>query len=336
MIDVHYWRRQPKSFRVQYESYHKILKRCFDGESSGPGDSRYLELEDLAGPDLTILRGLRSTVCPFGDMSTIRYRVGVLGGSTVFCAEVPDHLTLPSQLALALEGCGIPAEVVNFGVSGATSKSAIERFHRYSDDGHFDLLVLYLGGNDCYAGLGKHVPASTITRTTVGKLIQIVTMLRELRTTTLRSVARLSSDAKRSGQSLMIVLQPLAATTPSFLRAIVGCLTAGTSWGLLFGLRLGYSSLRRHLRGLGTFLDLSSLPENADRSLFVDWAHLNATGNQQVAQRVAQAICLEMGHEVRWHIGSPVVQTTFHAPERTEPVGIGASEKMDPFNYPLF
>jgi len=337
IIDVNFWQRQPHSFRSQYERYNESLKRSHDVTLSTAHDLIYQKLEDSVGPDLTIAGGLRLTCPTYGENALgNRYRVGVLGGSTVFCAEVPDHLTLPSQLAVALRGCGIQAEVVNFGVSGATSRSAIDRFRRYEDGNRFDLVVLYLGINDCYWSYRKGIATSVINRTPLGVVVRIVKMLREIRKETIRIVERLNSDLRTTGQSLMIVLQPSVPATPGLPRAIVGRQTAGPAWGLFLGMRIGYFSLRRHLRGFENFLDLSSLPASADQPLFVDWAHLNATGNLLVARQIAQATCSEMRDVAQWRDRSTFIQTTFHAPDRSARVGFVKGDEVDPFNYPLF
>lgn len=104
--------------------------------------------------------GVRHTTAT--TATTDVFRIYMFGGSTTLCADVPDALTLPSQLATALEKRRKPSakffEVVNYGTSAYSSTQEMMRlFHemqrRFARRGRPDLVIFYDGVNDVWAGV---------------------------------------------------------------------------------------------------------------------------------------------------------------------------------------
>lgn len=78
-------------------------------------------------------------------------RVVVLGGSAVWGASVRDSETIPAYLQPALEKeLGQPVEVVNAGVTAATSFEELLRLQAYVLPLHPDIVVVYDGRNDLH------------------------------------------------------------------------------------------------------------------------------------------------------------------------------------------
>jgi lysophospholipase L1-like esterase len=104
--------------------------------------------------------GVRHTAAT--TATTDVFRVYMFGGSTTLCADVPDELTLPSQLATALGSLrpsgAKPVEVVNYGTSAYSSTQELLRLlhemqRRFARRGKPDLVVFYDGVNDVWAGV---------------------------------------------------------------------------------------------------------------------------------------------------------------------------------------
>lgn len=91
--------------------------------------------------------------------STDIFRIYMFGGSTMVAADVPDDLTLPSQLARELGSVrGKSVEVVNFGSSAYSSTQELVRLlhdlqRRFARRGKPDLVIFYDGVNDVWAGV---------------------------------------------------------------------------------------------------------------------------------------------------------------------------------------
>lgn len=90
------------------------------------------------------------------------FRIYMVGGSTMVCADVPDDLTLPSQMANELgllRGPGTKKlDVVNLGASAYSSTQELLRvLHEmqrgFARRGRPDVVVFYDGVNDVWAGV---------------------------------------------------------------------------------------------------------------------------------------------------------------------------------------
>ena len=79
-------------------------------------------------------------------------RVVVLGDSLTAGLGLDPDEAFPSQLQDRLRASGLPAEVINAGVSGDTSAGGLRRLE-WSLDGDVRVLVVALGGNDGLRGL---------------------------------------------------------------------------------------------------------------------------------------------------------------------------------------
>ena len=102
-------------------------------------------LKDFDGDYINIENGRRVTT----DSKGLRqHRVLVFGGSTIFCAEVPDSMTIPSQLQKLVLENGYEFDVINYGISGIRIENQFAILKTVIDLGADDTVVFYDGVND--------------------------------------------------------------------------------------------------------------------------------------------------------------------------------------------
>ena len=102
-------------------------------------------LNDFQGDYIKIQSGRRLTV---GSTGIRQKRVLVFGGSTVFCAEVPDLMTIPSQLQKLILNKKFDSDVLNYGIPGIRIENQFRILETIQDLGPGDLVVFYDGIND--------------------------------------------------------------------------------------------------------------------------------------------------------------------------------------------
>jgi len=102
-------------------------------------------LDDYPGNYIKIQAGRRSTV---GSTGIRQKRVLVFGGSTVFCAEVPDSMTIPSQLQKIILDNKFELDVLNYGIPGIRIENQFRILERIQGLGPGDVVVFYDGIND--------------------------------------------------------------------------------------------------------------------------------------------------------------------------------------------
>ena len=121
-----------------------------------PVHGRYYNVDVLAPTGLNY----RRTANPPADSRPAR-TVLFLGGSNVYGAEVPDDMTVPSQLSVALNQID-PAhryEVINAGVTGADSELEDKRLaYELALGRKPDIIVVMDGGLDVMEGIYLGVP----------------------------------------------------------------------------------------------------------------------------------------------------------------------------------
>ena len=104
-----------------------------------------ITIGDFGGSFIKIKDGRRVTV---GSNGLRKQRVLVFGGSTVFCAEVPDLLTSPSQLQKLILENGFDFDVLNYGIPGLRIENQFNILKTVTDLGPGDIVVFYDGVHD--------------------------------------------------------------------------------------------------------------------------------------------------------------------------------------------
>ena len=123
----------------------KVYKTFFN-----PKDTKIRIPNDLSGKWINIKDNLRMT----SDIpKEFKKRIYVFGGSTIFCTEVPDSLTICSFLQRELNNHQFDYRVYNLGVHEQNSIQQFERLKRDITIKKDDLIIFYDGVNDIFNGV---------------------------------------------------------------------------------------------------------------------------------------------------------------------------------------
>ena len=116
-----------------------------------------ITIGDFDGSFIKITDGRRVTA---GSNGLRKQRVLIFGGSTVFCAEVPDLLTSSSQLQQLILKNSFDFDVLNYGIPGLRIENQFNILKNVPDLGSGDIVVFYDGVNDLIRafeeGLNRH------------------------------------------------------------------------------------------------------------------------------------------------------------------------------------
>lgn len=253
------------------------------------------------GP-ITLTNGLRTTL---PRSFSPEMRIIVFGGSTTFCAEVPDALTWPSQLQEMLNREGPSAVVENHSFSGATVISLAPRLVA-SSPRPGDVVVFYVGINEVAHQLlssARHrrgiarLPGADRAlevlnqRLSLGLWIQRATVRTTWHLTTdgLERLGRVldevETECRTRGASLHLILQPWIVdrhSPTSGDRIILDEFPVGHVDALARGMEL----LRATLRSRPAAHVAAEIFNDDSVTPFIDLFHVNARGNQLIARYV--------------------------------------------------
>lgn len=137
-----------------------------------PAGTSLILPRDYQDEYFNIHRGVRRTT---GSMWTsdlgAPVRLVMIGGSTVYCSEVPDGFTLPSQFQSHLSAEPETRRIIveNYGVTTVHSKQELERLEWEVAQGRIpQVAVFYNGVNDIIQGIYNASPQGTIQATEEG------------------------------------------------------------------------------------------------------------------------------------------------------------------------
>ena len=121
---------------AEYDFVHRErIKSSGDLITLGDFDGLYINIED----------GRRVTT---GSTGRRENRILVFGGSTILCGELPDSMTVTSNLQkLVIEG-DLEFDVLNYGISGLRIENQFKILETVKDLNSNDVVVFYDGIND--------------------------------------------------------------------------------------------------------------------------------------------------------------------------------------------
>lgn len=120
------------------------------GEWKRAADTRMLIPNDYSGKYFNVRDGRRVTP---GQPLNPKFTIRIFGGSTVYCGEVPDELTLPSQLqAIFNRNERLTVSVENYGMVAAAIGGQVDRL-RATPLSKSDVVIFYDGVNEIFQGL---------------------------------------------------------------------------------------------------------------------------------------------------------------------------------------
>ena len=258
------------------------------------------------GDYIKIKEGRRVTV---GSTGLRQKRILVFGGSTIFCGEMPDSLTVPSQLQQMVLANGFDADVLNFGISGIRIENQFKTLQSIPNLGPEDVVLFYDGVNDLNEiyELGLKLKNSQTPWRQINKLLSELEnrswFIRYLAPTIYlesRGIGQefLGSQAKQlvadnwfsfdkqarsyvedKGATFIHILQPnlLTYTKASDLGKV------RQKWSDMRAIK---NELISYATETNKIFDFTKILDELNATPFFDWAHLDEVGNKKVAEKM--------------------------------------------------
>ncbi len=290
-IDHDYVEGQGSDFRAEYKAYYASLK-------VGVDFNLYCSENKIEPREINVNNESRFTV---GQPSEPRGRIFILGGSTVFNAQVPNSQTIASLLQSKLRENSKNYSVVNFGKSGATSIDRIEFIKNQKILCKGDTVILYFGINDAcitkrafkFKSNPVHLVlvALNMAQNLLGKHLLIFEKLpRFSKFGTKRAVKKYINEevvvAIRSfnnycetlGVKFVAVLQPSAYSCRGLNRDERSYLNQFAN-SPKKALWVANREIRKKLGDDQYFVDAVRVFDYAERAVFTDWCHTTKYGN---------------------------------------------------------
>jgi len=228
-----------------------------------------------------------------------------LGNSTTFCEEVPDRLTYPSFLQRKLNAHDLSVKVINSGAAPATLFDAVGSF---SSRGDFelclkDIVVIFFGANECgwisqlsgaratskiwlwlrllggLANFGFQLPTWLYLKLSP---LSFRKFSRSAAKETIRILTNAYENYSRQGVEMIAVLQPNIYTlqTKSEYEKM---LERRFSQDMKTLVKDAYKRFEFWTKSVPFGVSATHIFDNSKDSLFLDWTHANARGNELIA-----------------------------------------------------
>lgn len=283
-----------ESYGPSFVHEEKIYKQSLLREAKKFG---LIKSEDNGLSLITIVDGRRLTV---NQPDEFQHSCFLLGGSTIFNAQVPNELTIASQMQKKFNSILSRLIVHNFGVSGATSVNRLNFMCQNLMIKPGDSVVLYFGVNDiCFSGamnvknklVDLNIYIVNVILDILRKNLQIFSGLKLLRKPqfwcatkkyllkfVVPKVVEVNSLCKAKNITFLAVLQPSLFSTAS---------SADEEWkelnklpkSLKRTLEHGNSLLVKELKGYDFFVDGRNMFKDISDQVFCDWVHTTEKGN---------------------------------------------------------
>ena len=252
---------------------------------------------EFKSDDLNVKDGLRVTT---DSPANATRKVLIFGGSTVFCSEVPDKYTVASFMQRSLNFMGRNFRVVNHGQRGATTLNRIRLIQTLSDLGKGDVSIFLFGDNDCgtYLDQRRHPLTRVIVllervsdygieifRWINGELSPILWRRRAIASANklLEQFEVVKYFCQSQGINLMCVLQPNLFTLNNNLDYAAG-LKRASSREIKVSVETAYAVFEPWVIKNNYAVSATRIFDDASEMVYLDWAHLNARGNEILAR----------------------------------------------------
>ena len=265
-----------------------------------------IDAKDFDGKYISVSGGMRTTTDAPDNPTG---RVLLLGGSTVYCFEVPDSLTIASHLQRFLNSSDSILKVLNLGVSGVTAINRIEKLKSMGTLEKNDIVIILFGDND--VGWQHYYSNEPLLLKVIRNLRQYSRLLAwiyfELSTQrkkkagitaaqeTVAELNQLSLYLNSINVRHIFIIQPNIYTKKSLNKYESEIIKRfGVDFSQVVKSAYGfYEKLRNH-----PFVSATHLMDNTDESVYLDWSHTSATGNQLIAEFISH---LELFKNVQTH-----------------------------------
>ena len=282
----------------QSSSQFQYIELFRNSRSDGPGPWPYPETTSTSS-------GLRTTT---DQPETAKNRVLIFGGSTTYCAEVPDRLTHASVLQRLLNERKSGLVVENYGKSAATSTDRVKVLKTINDLNKGDIVIFYIGINE--SGIGftqRDIPVGLIGKLPeIGNALQKLSKYSRIADILFRKIVfggiQISEDSKIKAENefatAMSEANSFATSAGAYFVPVLqaNLFTRNPSsdydqtLGNLYGSELGtvmpdmYERLRPIVSKYENFGDARAVMNNLEPSPYFDWMHVDARGDVRIAE----------------------------------------------------
>ena len=258
--------------------------------------NKEFENQQFRSTELNVIDGRRVTA---NSPSRVRQNIYLLGGSTVFCSEVPDRYTVTSFLQRLINAVDNSISVSNHGQRGATTANRLRYFESLDGISKDDIAIFLFGDNDCGTYLDQKRHPLTRIVVVVERLskygFEIFKWLygeiapRFWRNRSHSSVEKLIQQFEKTAQlcqkrgvKLLCVLQPNIFTLVSQLEYDLR-LRHSSSTEISVSVNDAYPKYVDWLRNKDFAVSAADIFNRSPDHVYLDWAHLNARGNEKLA-----------------------------------------------------
>jgi hypothetical protein len=258
--------------------------------------NKEFENQQFRSTELNVIDGRRVTT---NVPSRVRQNIYLMGGSTVFCSEVPDRYTVPSFLQRLVNTVDDSISVSNHGQRGATTANRLRYFESLDGISRDDIAIFLFGDNDCGTYLDQKRHPLTRIVVVVERLsrygFEIFKWLygeiapRFWRNRSHSSVEKLIQQFEKTAQlcqkrgvKLLCVLQPNIFTLVSQLEYDLR-LRHSSSTEISVSVNDAYPKYVDWLRNKDFAVSAADIFNRSPDHVYLDWAHLNARGNEKLA-----------------------------------------------------
>ena len=278
---------------------HRYWKKWSVNEFQTSDPTLHFDENDIIDVDnFSIKNGLRTT----SDQPE-EYDLNILlfGGSTTFMEEVPDDLTHASFLQRRLN-LDKKVRVINHGKGGATVLNRVSFLVKNRVIVKGDVVILYFGVNDCGQLVRGRESSSLrspflilsgrigLQKSEIGKWVRGELLFRHNSRcsisafdSTVSAINELKELVESRGAKLLIVLQPnlfVSKTKSEYeesLRSRWSSFTVGQ-------VKLCYPKYEDFVDQCSFGISLTTIFDNLEHIVYLDWCHVNARGAEIVAQ----------------------------------------------------
>ena len=262
----------------------------------------YGDSPNFCASEISVENGIRTTT----DQPTQWNRNLLLfGGSTTFGdREVPDDLTYSSYLQRIINNNSHCIRVINHGKQGASVINRLKWLIEETPTNIGDIIVFYFGDNDSgWIVNGKshftfRSPLLIITSKLLGLRLEILNWLHgELVylhnkwcadcafKKTVSELERAKKWADNHDLRFLVVLQPNLFVS-KVISKYENSLRGRFSFFLRSQIEIAYPRYEEFVKHCGYGLSFTEIFNNREYSVFLDWAHVNARGNEIIADNL--------------------------------------------------
>jgi len=257
----------------------------------------------------SVVKGVRTTTdSPTATSS--KFELKIFGGSTVFCEEVSDRLTVSSFLQRFLNLQNISVSVFNYGASGATTIDRVQMLLQVTNIKKGDVVVFYFGDND--SGWIDHRTGKP-SEQLIWLPIRVLRALSDVGSETAKWMYGEFAPRSFHKFSRLAVEDTIDALNHAFehcenISAHMIAVLQPNLFTLLTKSEYEKKLERRFSRDIKTLVIdayknyevwIKTVPycvlathifDNAPAPVFLDWAHVNARGNELIAKFIFEEL----------------------------------------------